>query len=290
MSKYDISIISAGIFWGVIGLFSRQLTALGLSSQGILIIRSGGCAILFGLTALFRGKNEFRIRLKDLWLVGALGLMTFFFTYCYYLSIEKGSLSAACVLMYSAPVFVMIFSLFLFKERFTIQKLIALIAAMCGCVLVSGILEGGNTGSMAGTIFGLLAGIGYAMYSVCIKALANRGCGTLTLNIYGWLFCVLLGIIVFGPKEALPAFQSVKSWLLTVGICVISGFLPALLYSHGLSGTEAGKGAVMATTEPIVASLAGLVYHEIPSPLAVVGIVLVLGAVVLLNIKISSRK
>ena len=290
MKKYDICILLAGVCWGVIGLFSRSLMAMGLTTRGILIIRSGGCAVLFLACAVVRGGGALKLRLKDIPLTLALGLATFFFTYCYYLSIENGSLSAACVLMYSAPVFVMIFSLFLFREKFTRQKLLALLCAMAGCVLVSGLLEGASTGSTAGTVFGLLAGIGYATYSVCIKGLSLRGVGTLTMNIYSWLLCTLLGIVIFGPSQAAPAFQSATSWLLTVGICVISGFLPALLYSYGLSGTEAGKGAVMATTEPVVASLAGLVYHEIPSVPGVIGILLVLGAVVLLNIKLPGKK
>ena len=290
MKKYDISILLAGVCWGVIGLFSRSLMALGLTTRGILIVRSGGCAVLFLASALVRGGSALKIRLKDIPLTVGLGLATFFFTFCYYLSIERGSLSAACVLMYSAPVFVMIFSLFLFREKFTRRKLLALLCAMAGCVLVSGVLEGSSTGSMAGTLFGLLAGIGYATYSVCIKALSLRGVGTLTMNIYGWTVCTLLGLVIFGPAQAAPAFQSGTSWLLAIGLCVIPGFLPALLYSYGLSGTEAGKGAVMATTEPVVASLAGLVYHEIPSVPGVIGIILVLGAVVLLNINLPAKK
>ena len=285
MKKYDISILAAGVFWGVIGLFTRNLGAFGIESEGVLLIRSGGCAVLFLLFALLRDPKMLKIRLKDLWLFVCFGLgSTLFFTYCYYRSIELGSLSAACTLMYSAPVFVMVISLFVFREKFTRRKLLALLCAVVGCCLVSGLLEGGAALSLAGTVFGLLAGIGYAFYSVCIKALSNRGYDSLTINVYGWSLCVLGGLVLWGPAPAAPMFEGGTCLWLCLGLIVISGFLPSLLYSWGLRGEEAGKGAVMASIEPVVASLMGVaVFHESISVPGVLGVLLVLGAVVILN-------
>ena len=285
MMKYDISILTAGMFWGVIGLFTRELSVLGVTSGGVLVIRSGGCAVLFFLFALFRDRRLLKIHWKDLWLFVCFGLgSTLFFTYCYYRSIDLGSLSAACTLMYSAPVFVMVISLFVFRERFTGRKFLALICAVVGCCLVSGVLEGDSKLSTAGVIYGLLAGIGYAFYSVCIKALSNRGYTALTINVYGWVLCTLGGLAIWGVAPAAPMFQTVQGFWLSLGLIVVSGFLPALLYSYGLQGEEAGKGAVMASVEPVMASVMGFaVFGETPTLLGVLGIFLVLGAVVILN-------
>ncbi len=286
MKKYDASILLAGCLWGVIGVFTRNLASFGLTSAGVLIVRSGGCAVLFSLWALVKDPRLFRVRLRDLWLFFCFGVLsTFFFTFCYYRSIELGSLSAACTLMYSAPVFVMIISLFAFGEKFSRRKLIALVCAVVGCTLVSGVLEGDSRLSTAGVVYGLLAGVGYACYSVCIKALSNRGCDTLTINVYGWILCTATGIVVWGLSPAAPSFTNGASVALTVGLIVVSGFLPALFYSLGLKGEEAGRGAVMASVEPVVASLAGfVVFGEAPTALGVAGVVLVLAAVALLNI------
>ena len=284
MKKYDIYILLAGCTWGVIGLFTRNLSLIGVTSGGVLVIRSTGCLVLFAVWALVKDPKLFRFQWKDAWLLLLFGLVTFAFTYCYYQSIDLGSLSAACTLMYSAPVFVMVMSLFIFKEKFSRRKLMALLLAVAGCTLVSGVPEGDSTLSTAGVVYGLLAGIGYAGYSVCIKALSNRGLDTLTINVYGWLVCSLAGLATWGFSAAAPVMQSGATVLLGIGLIVISGFLPALLYSMGLKGEEAGKGAVMASIEPVVASLAGFVaFHEAPTPLAVLGVALVLAAVVLLN-------
>lgn len=286
MKKYDIAILLAGVLWGMIGLFTRQLNAVGVMSGGILVIRSGGCFVLFAAWALLKDPKLFRIRWKDAWLFFAFGVLaTFFFTFCYYQSIAYGSLSAACTLMYSAPTFVMIISLFAFGEKFSRRKLAALLCAAVGCTLVSGLLEGDTGLSAAGVVYGLLAGIGYACYTVCIKALSNRGYDTLTINVYGWLLCTLAGIAAWGFAPAAPVLTSGSAVFMGVCLIVVSGFLPALFYSLGLRGTEAGKGAVMASVEPVVASVMGFAaFGETPTPLGIVGIVLVLGAVALLNL------
>ena len=285
LRKYDISILLAGVFWGMIGLFTRSLSMAGMTSAGVLIVRSGGCAVLFSAWALLRDPRLIRFRWRDAWLLALFGLVTFFFTYCYYQSIDLGSLSMACTLMYSAPVFVMVMSLFIFGERFSRRKLAALLCAFVGCALVSGVLEGNVSSSAAGVIYGLLAGIGYASYSVCIKALSNRGCDTLTINVWGWILCTLTGLVVWGFSPAAPMLESGKNAWLCVGLVVVSGFLPALLYSLGLRGEEAGRGAVMASVEPVVASLMGfLAFGEKPTPLELVGVALVLAAVVILNL------
>lgn len=285
MRKSDLSILSAGCLWGVIGLFTRALGDLGVDSGGILVIRSGGCALLFTVWALIRSPGLMKIRWRDAWLFVFFGLgSTLFFTYCYYRSIELGSLSAACTLLYSAPAFVMVISLVVFQEKFTRRKLAALVCAVLGCCLVSGVLEGGAALSLAGMIYGLLAGIGYAFYSVCIKALTNRGYETVTINAWGWILCTFGGVAIWGVAPAAPMFGSGTAVALGVGMVVISGFLPALLYSHGLRGEEAGRGAVMASVEPVVASLMGFfVFGETPSLWSLLGILLVLGAVVILN-------
>ena len=57
-----------------------------------------------------------------------------------------------------------------------------------------------------------------------------------------------------------------------------------MLYTLGLVGTQAGKASVMATAEPMVATLAGmLVFGEIPGIVSVVGMLLVIFAIALLN-------
>ena len=74
------------------------------------------------------------------------------------------------------------------------------------------------------------------------------------------------------------------------GLCtalgIVTCYLPYLLYTYGLTGLETGKASILASFEPVVATLVGIfVFHEKLTPLSALGCVCVLSAVVLLNLK-----
>lgn len=282
--SYEIAILLAGVFWGVIGLFTRSLGSYGLGSEGILILRSGGCCLLFGLALLLKEPKKFAVKIKDLWLFLCFGIVaTFFFTFSYYRAIELSAMSVACTLMYTAPVFVMVMSLFVFREKFTPRKLVALLLAVLGCALVSGLVAGGSA-SGKGLMFGLFAGFGYALYSIFSKLLSQRGYDVFQINFYGWLFCTLTGLFLWGFAPLAPVASDSGSLLLGLGLVVISGFLPALLYNWALGHVEASKAAMMVSIEPVVASVAGILVFGDPLRWDnALGVLLVLGAVLLLN-------
>ncbi len=288
---YEIAILLAGLFWGIIGLFTRRLGALGVGSEGVLLLRSGGCCVLFGLSLLLKAPQKLRICRRDLWLFACFGIAaTFFFTFCYYRAIERADMSVACTLMYTAPVFVTLLSLPIFRERFDRRKLCALLLAVVGCALVSGLLGGGRLNA-AGLLYGLAAGIGYALYSVFSKLLSLRGYDALQINFYGWLFCFAAGFALWGFAPVAPLGAGGEGLLWAAGLIVLSGFLPSLLYNWALGGVEAGKASMMVSVEPVVAALTGVaVFGErLPWDRAL-GIFLVLAAVLLSTKETNSEQ
>ena len=65
----------------------------------------------------------------------------------------------------------------------------------------------------------------------------------------------------------------------------VTAVVPFLCYTLGLRSVEAGKAAILATVEPMVASLLGVaVFHEALTPLSALGILLILAAVILLSL------
>ena len=133
-------IILAGCLWGSMGLFVRRLGTMGLGSMEIVELRSIIAAVLlFAVTAL-RNSSQLRVSGRNLIPLGCSGIFSIiFFNYCYFSTIRLLNLSAAAILLYTAPIFVMLLSIPLFHEALTIRKLLALCMAFAGCCLVSGI-------------------------------------------------------------------------------------------------------------------------------------------------------
>lgn len=289
--KYIAAVIAAGTLWGFMGLFRRKLAEVGVDAGGIVLLRCGLSAVMLLTALLVRDRSAVRVKLRDLWCFLGTGLCSMlFFTYCYYQAMNEMSLSAAAILLYTAPMIVVLLSAVLFREALTKRKLTAMLLAFFGCCLVSGL--GSDTRlSAAGVLYGLGSGFGYALYSIFARFALERGYSSLTVTFYTCLFAALGAGVLWGVKE--PAALMLGSWdglLWSLGIAFFTGFLAYLLYTFGLSGLETGKASVFANIEPVVATVVGMTVFQEPMTLPnLAGIVLVLGAVILLSRKDAAK-
>ena len=89
----------------------------------------------------------------------------------------------------------------------------------------------------------------------------------------------------FAAADGLPGLL-----LLCILTAVVTAVIPFLAYTLGLKTVEAGKAGILATIEPLVATVIGMVVFAEPlTVLTGAGIVLILSAVVILNIKSKEK-
>ena len=281
-------IILAGCFWGSMGIFVRKLGAYGFSPIQIVSIRITLAALFFCALLLARDRSGCRIPLRDLPLLLGLGLGSIlFFTVCYFTAIRMMPLSTAAILLYTSPIWIMLMSVLFFREKLNGRKLLALALAFAGCVLVSGISGGGVT--PAGLLAGLGSGIGYGLYSI-LGTVALRKHSPYTVTAYAFLFAAAGSWFFCGPADMAAKFSAapdpVPLLLLCLLTALVTAVVPFLAYTLGLRTVEASRAGILATVEPLVAALVGiLVFSEPLTLVSGAGIVLILAAVLLLNRK-----
>ena len=281
-------IILAGCFWGSMGIFVRKLTGFGFTSVQIVSIRVTLAALFFSVLLLIRDRSGFRIALRDLPLFLGLGFGSIlFFTVCYFTAITMMPLSTAAILLYTSPIWIMLMSVLFFREKLNRRKLLALALAFAGCVLVSGISGEGIT--VTGLLAGLGSGIGYGLYSI-LGTVALRKYSPYTVTAYTFLFAAAGSWAICGPGDMLAKFAAAPDPAWLVFFCcltaLVTAVVPFLSYTLGLRTVEASKAGIIATIEPMVATLVGiLVFSEPLTLLSGLGILLILSAVVILNRK-----
>ncbi len=282
-------IILAGIFWGSMGIFVRGLTALaGFTSIQIVCVRLAVAALTFALILLIKDARGFRIRIKDIPLFLGLGFCSIlFFTTCYFTAIRMMTLSIAAILLYTSPIWVMLLSLLLFHEKMTRPKFVALVISFLGCIFVSGIGSGGSAVTPAGILIGLGAGLGYGLYSI-LGTLALRRYSTYTVTAYTFITAAAGSLFISSLPDLWHKITACTSkpylYILIVLTGLVTAVIPFLLYTLGLEQVEASRAAILATIEPMVATLIGVVvFHEYLTVLSVLGILCILAAIVLLN-------
>ncbi|MDD6571265.1 MAG: DMT family transporter [Thermoflexaceae bacterium] len=278
-------VLLAGFCWGLIGLFTRPLSQAGMSPMQITAVRCivAGAALFFYL--LIKDKKVLKIHLKDIWMFIGTGIISIvFFNVCYFTTINMATLSFAAILLYTSPYFVMILSAILFREKITRKKITALLFAFAGCVLVTGFQTDGI--KAFSILTGLGSGLCYGLYSI-FGNIALKKYSSMTVTVYTFLVAAV-GISPFAGMNEITGIiagnQSVL-WII-VALGIFSTMLPFVLYTEGLSHMEAGKAAVLAFSEPLAATLAGIVvFHEKITFMSAVGIGMMFLAIIYINRK-----
>ncbi len=278
-------IILGAAFWGFIGLFVKNLAAQGFTAMQIVALRAIASAICITFVLAKYGWQNLHIKWRDSWLFIGTGILSLvFFNYCYFNCMQSASLAVAALLLYTAPIFVMLLSLMLFGERFTLQKGIALLLTFTGCAFVTGAFASKLTLSTSALIFGLGSGLGYALYSIFGKYAVHKY-SSLTITAYTFYFSVLGSLPLAGFNSEVLAKINTSTILNSIALGLICAVIPYLLYTKGLEKVEAGQASILATIEPFVAAAIGILYFGEPLTLSkACGMALIFLSIIILNI------
>lgn len=285
--RNTVYIIVAGILWGIVSVFVTQLQSFGFSSIEIVALRVFFAAVLLTVYILIKDKSKLKIKLKDIPLFIGTGIGSIvFFNFCYFKSIEIiGGASVPALLLYTAPIFVMIISSFLFREKITIRKLLSLVITFTGLILVTGAFSSGEKLSPEAVLLGIGSGLGYALYSIFGKYLVPKY-DSLTITVWTFITASLYAVPVSGIMTDISSFMFRRVIITSILLALLSTVLPFLFYTNGLSGIDAGKASVLATIEPFVATVTGvIVFDEKLTAMKVTGMTMILSAIIILNIK-----
>ncbi len=283
-----VFVILAACLWGNMGIFVRGLSQYGFESLEIVFIRVIGASVLLFLWMLCFNRDKLKINWKDIWCFIGTGIVSIvFFNFCYFSTIQMTSLSVAAIMLYMAPAIVTVLGIWLFKESYHIMKILSLIMALAGCVLVTGVLTSSAVLTVPGILLGIGSGVGYAMYSIFGRIAASKGYQSITISFYTFLLGSIGSLPLVSAKQTMEKIVTQPDCILLVlGLICIPTIAAYIFYTIGLGNMEAGKASILSSIEPVVASLVGFfLYKERMDLLTLIGIVLVLASAVLVNIK-----
>jgi len=258
--------IMAGVCFGSIGIFIRFFSEAGFNNMAILSTRNAISALILFLFLLVYDRDLLKCRVRDLPILLGGGFIGMTLTNVFFnIAVLNLSLGFAGVLIGLSPVYVVFIAAFLFKEKVTRRKLLGMILAIIGVIMVSGVVDSGITFTAAGLAAGLLSGLFYGMTSIFTKIAIGRGYKGLTITFYALLITALTTAPFsnWGVVAAYTAASPLSHSLLMIAHAVIGAALPYLMLNVSLKHIEAGKASILTSSEPVSAMLFGFfVYHE----------------------------
>ena len=272
-AKARLGLVAAMVIFGSIGIFRRYIPL----PSGMI----GACRGLMGMLFLLgvnlaRGEKpsgkDIRANLPVLLLSGAamgFNWILLFEAYRY------TSVATATLCYYMAPIFVILASPIVLKEKLTLGKLLCVAAAVLGVALVSGVSE---AGSLTGILLGLGAAVLYACVILLNKHLGSVSTGDRTIVQLGTAGAVLVPYSLLAESFTGVTMDGMSILMLLVVGAVHTG-LAYWLYFGSMKELPAQTVALYSYIDPIVAILlSALILGEALTPLGILGAVLVLGA------------
>ena len=191
------------------------------------------------------------------------------------------TVAVATLCYYMQPVFLTLAAVVLLGEKLNLKKGLCILVALCGMILISGVIGGGipEARELTGIGLGLGAACLYAGVILCNKKLKEIGAYDKTI------VQLLAAALVMAPYCALTGerftaetFQPVSLACLLVLGMFHTGFAYAL-YFGSMKALRAQTIAIFSYIDPVIAIILSVtVLHEPFSILSAVGSVLILGA------------
>jgi drug/metabolite transporter, DME family len=279
-----VAVAGAATLWGTLGLFAKILYAEGVSFESLVAVRAvvGWAAVLL-FVPVTGGAKSLRVSGRDLASLVPLGLVGIgFFYLLYFYTVRESTVGTAAILLYSSPAFVVVLARLFLKESLNAAKALALALTIGGVLLVAGAYDPANLEvSPKVLLTGLLSGLTYGLYSIFGRPVAGRLSPSVILS-YALFFATILLVVAaiptFGTLAGLPA----GSYALLFMLAVVHTTFAFALYTFGLGRLGAGRAAIVATVEPVVAGALGTVLlgEDLTFPKAAGALLVISGAAV----------
>lgn len=287
-----IFVIISAIIFGCMPIAAKYIYGEGCNSSSLVVYRYSLCLPVLFLMALWEqrgasessGEKPYRTFKKAMRLSGiqfrqfavlSLGFaLTPILLFASYNYISSGS---ATSIHFSYPVFVILASVLIFKERLTKTKALAVIFCLIGLFLF---YDPGERGDVEGIALALLSGITYTFYMIYYDRSVLKFIRPFKTNFYLSLYCSVMALFYAFISGSFVLLNSPQGWGLAFGFSFMLSVVACMLFQLGISLIGAQKTAILSTFEPITSVVLGTVFfHETVGIKTGLGVLFILAAV-----------
>ncbi|KQL39211.1 transporter [Bacillus sp. FJAT-25509] len=275
--KSKIQFILSMIIFGTIGLVVRYIDLS--SSETALLSSSIGCLFLMFVFFVMKKTIPWELvkaNASVIFLSGiALGGNWIFL----YKSYDYTTVTNATLAYYFAPVFVMILSPVILNEQLSIKKVVCIVVAILGMLLIVGNgISASGKGDLLGIFFGLVAAAFYAALMLLNKFIKNIAKLEITIIQLGITAILLLPYVLF--TEGFGILEVPRSsifFIILLGI--INTGVGFWLFFSGMQNLKGQSIAMLSYVDPFVAILiSGVILQEQMTIIQMIGGALLLGS------------
>ncbi len=273
-----IRMITAMLIFGSVGIFVRNIH---MPSSIVALVRGIiGTLFLLLVCLVMRKRISLKAIRKNLKFLIFSGAAIGIHWICLFEAYQYTTIAIATLCYYLAPVFVILASPLLLKEKLTPAKIGCVALSLFGMILVVGVFgtENQSGSGVKGIVLGLIAALLYATVVILNKYLKEIESVETTVSQLSVASLILLPYVMLTVDvQTLTFDRNTIFLLLFVGI-VNTGFA-YWLYFSSLAELSGQTAAIFSYIDPVTAIvLSAILLHERMSALQIIGAVFILGA------------
>lgn len=225
------------------------------------------------------------------WKVATAGIFTGLVSVFYYQCVKILPASIAIILLMQYLWISIILELVFFKKRPNKMQLVAAAIVLIGTCFAGGIFNETIVLNLWGVVFGLLAATCYAIFVITSGRIGNdlpplkKGALMITGS------CVAILIIFFPPIFFIDGTFTGGLYKWGLIVALLGTVIPPLFFSIGMPKVGVSTGSILSAAElPTAVMASHFILREDVGILQWIGVLLILSAIMMTNIKIRSRQ
>jgi drug/metabolite transporter (DMT)-like permease len=265
--------LGAAALFSVNGTVSALALQAGIPATRLTALRCTGAALGLLAVLLVVAPGRLRVRAREIPFLAAFGVVGIAMTqFLYYVAISRLPIGIALVFEMTAPVFIALWVWLVRREHVRSRLWVALLLSLSGLVLVAQVWQGGGSLDPFGVVVALTAALCLAAYYL----MGERGTGTrdpVTLTCWSFVAAAVFWAVAapwwnFDPAvlgERVPVSigaLEVPLWVLVGWIVVAGAMLPFWLSIAALPHISPTTAGLVATIEPVFASIVAWLWLE----------------------------
>ncbi|MBQ7978246.1 MAG: DMT family transporter [Candidatus Methanomethylophilaceae archaeon] len=287
--RHALLVLGMGnMMYGTIGLFTRYFDGIGYSALDIAFARLAITALVLLPILLFFNRELLKVGAKGLLFFLSFGVFKLLADIFFVYSLGNISLALASILQMMFPFYVIILSLFIFKERIDGRKLFAVLAGFVGCTLLTGsTFATGNIESM-GIVAALISGLCIAIYILGGTFSYKRGYHPAVYLFYCSFLADLIALPFINHNLVVDTIFHPDVVPFLFGLGVIASLIPMFFDAWSAKYLSPTIISIVSMLEVVSATIIGAIaFGEVLGPLEIFGMLLVLLSILIINIRIS---
>ena len=283
-SRAKLNLLFTIMLFGTIGTLSRFIN---MPSSVICLGRAFfGVIIILVVITIRRERLDYEAIKRN---IGWLTLSSFLMCanwICQFEAFKYTTIATSTLCYYMQPVFYILAAAVVLRERLSARKIVCVIIAFCGMILVSGVLQTGlHFSEMRGVLFGVSGGFFYAMVVLINKYMKDISpMNTVIMQL------AMVSLIMLPYSALTGAFREVSITMTGIICLLVLGFLHTgigyIIYFDAVNRLPAQTVGIMSYIDPVEAILLSAFFLKEPiSVYTIIGAVMILGAAAFSELK-----